>query len=139
MARAWILCSKIVLENFSAYKTHFEDLAHNDSGREKRAQIKDWLNLWKEANLLVNLSVYLDILPPLQRLSLGLQEEKHDLVQHVRRIQELAWTMAKLQIVTDNTLDDDKHIAYYKRFRDSFWHWKLLKKALMKLLIKGLS
>ena len=55
---------KIVLENFSAYKTHFEDLAHNDSGWEKRAQIKDWLNLWKEANLLVNLSVYLDILPP---------------------------------------------------------------------------
>ena len=113
---------KIALENFSACVTHFEDLAHTDSGWEKGAKIKGWLNLWKEANLPVNLSVYLDILVSLRCLSLGLQAEKHDPVQHFRRIQEFAWTMAKLQIVIDNSLDDDDDdecITYYKCFRDS--------------------
>ena len=82
---------KIALKNFGTYITHFEDLAHTDSGWVKRAQIKVWLNLWKEANFPVNLSVYLDVLAPLRRLSLGLQVEKHDSVQHVRHIQELTW------------------------------------------------
>ena len=31
---------KIALENFDAYKTHFEDLARIDLGWEKRVQIK---------------------------------------------------------------------------------------------------
>ena len=65
--------------------------------------------------------MYLNILPPLWCLNLGLQSEKHDPVQHVCCIQEFAWTMAKLQIIIDNTLDDDddEHITYYKCFRDS--------------------
>ena len=31
---------KITIENFGVYITHFEDLAHTDSGWEKRAQIR---------------------------------------------------------------------------------------------------
>lgn len=49
---------------------------NTDSDWEMRAQIKGWLNLRKEANLPVNLSVYLDILAPLRHLSLGLQAKK---------------------------------------------------------------
>lgn len=110
---------KITIENFGVYITHFEDLAHTDSGWEKTAQIRGQLNLWKEANLPVNLSVYLDTLAPLQDPSLGLQAEKHDPVQYVHCIQEFAWTIAKLQIDTDNTLDDDDEcITHYKCFRD---------------------
>ena len=63
--------------------------------------------------------MYLDTLAPLQDSSLGLQAEKHDPVQHVCCIQEFAWTIAKLKIDTDNTLDDDdEHITHYKCFRD---------------------
>ena len=49
---------KIALENYGAYITHFEELTQTDSSWEKRAQIKGWLKLWKEANLTVNMSVY---------------------------------------------------------------------------------
>ena len=49
---------------------------NTDSDWEMRAQIKGWLILRKEANLPVNLSVYLDILAPLRHLSLGLQAKK---------------------------------------------------------------
>ena len=131
--------TKIALENFGASRSCFKDLAHTASGWEKRAQIKGWLNLWKEANLLVNSSVYLDILAPLEHLRFWLQAEKHDSV-HVHHIQEFAWTMAKLQIVVDNTLDKgDECISYYKCFRNSLTMREVLKKAPMKLFIRGLS
>ena len=88
-----------------------------------RAQIKGWLILWKEANLPVNLSVYLDILAPLRHLSLELQAKKQDTVQQVYYIQKFAGTMVKLQIVIETMLDadddDGEHITNYKRFRDS--------------------
>ena len=87
-----------------------------------RAQIKGWLILRKEANLPVNLSVYLDILAPLRHLSLELQAKKQDTVQQVYYIQKFAGTMVKLQIVIETMLDadddDDEHITNYKRFRD---------------------
>ena len=41
---------------------------------------------------------------PLWHLSSGLQEEKHDQVQHVSHFQEFPWTMPKLQIIIDNML-----------------------------------
>ena len=88
-----------------------------------RAQIKGWLILRKEANLPVNLSVYLDILAPLRHLSLELQAKKQDTVQQVYYIQKFAGTMVKLQIVIETMLDadddDGEHITNYKRFRDS--------------------
>ena len=92
-----------------------------------RAQINGWLILRKEANLPVNLSVYLDILAPLRHLSLGLQAKKQDTVQQVYYIQKFAGTMVKLQIVIETMLDadddddddDGEHITNYKRFRDS--------------------
>ena len=43
----------------------------------------------------------------LWHLSSGLQAEKHDQVQHVYcHFQEFPWTMPKLQIITDNMLDN---------------------------------
>ena len=48
--------------------------------------------------------------------------------------------MAKLQIVVDNTLDKgDECISYYKCFRNSLTMREVLKKAPMKLFIRGLS
>ena len=41
-------------------------------------------------------------------------------VKQVRRIQEFTWTMAKLQITIDNTIEgDEERITYYKRFKES--------------------
>ena len=111
---------KIALENFGAYITYLEQLTQTDSKPEKQAQIKGWLIQWKESNLLLYMSVLLDVLAPLLRLTLALQAEKHNQVKQVCCIQDFTWTMAKLQTAIENTLDyEDKHITYYKRFRDS--------------------
>ena len=61
------------------------------------------------------MSVLLDVLAPVRRLALALQAERHDRVKQDRPIHDFTWTMAKLQIAVENTLDEeDKHITYYK-------------------------
>ena len=51
------------------------------------------------------MAIYLDVLSPLRPLSLGFQQELHDLVKAVRRIEEFTQTMAKLKFLIDKSLD----------------------------------
>ena len=44
------------------------------------------------------MAIYLDLLSPLHRLSLGFQQELHDPVNAVHCIQEFTQTMAKLKL-----------------------------------------
>ena len=79
--------------------------------QEKRAQVKGFLELWKNVSLIVNM------LQMSWRSILGLQAEKHDPVKQVHQLQ---FTMAELQIINNNMLNDDhERITYYKCFRDS--------------------
>ena len=47
------------------------------------------------------------MLTPLKVLSLGFQKEIHDPVVAIRRIREFYWTMAKLQMLIDSSLEGD--------------------------------
>ena len=53
----------------------------------------------------------------MRRLSLLFQKDFHAPVKAVRQVQEFTWTMAKLQILIENTLDSqDSIMTSYKKF-----------------------
>ena len=60
---------------------------------------------WMDAKYPVHLPIYLDVLTPLEVLSLGFQNEKHDSVSAIRRITKFNWSMAKFKILIDQLLD----------------------------------
>nr|XP_047122893.1 zinc finger protein 862-like [Hydra vulgaris] len=95
----------IALENYGAYISHLESLSQTDSQPSKRAELKGFLRLWKKASLVIHLSVYLDVLAPLRRLSIAFQQDLHDPVKAVRRVQQFNLTMAKLRIILSNSVD----------------------------------
>ena len=45
------------------------------------------------------MAVYLDILSPIRRISLAMQQEIHDRGKVIKQIKEFMWTMAKLFIL----------------------------------------
>lgn len=96
---------EVVLRNYGIYMKHLESLAHTDSQALKRAEIQGEAKKWQNAKFLIHLAIYLDVLAPLKALSLGFQNEKHDPVFALRRITEFNWTMAKLQLLIDDSLD----------------------------------
>ena len=79
---------QIVLEHFSPLLAHVESLSQTDSQWEKRAELKGFVKRWKHASYPIHMALYLDILSPLSRLSLGFQQDRHDPVKAARRIQE---------------------------------------------------
>ena len=56
------------------------------------------------------IALYLDILTPLRRLSLAFHQDVHDPVKTIRRIQEFTCTMAKLQMLIDESLDKPESV-----------------------------
>ena len=64
-----------VLSNYSPYMTHLEQLAHTNSQPKKHEEIKGFVNKWKDASYLMHISIFIDILSLMRRLSLSLQCE----------------------------------------------------------------
>ena len=95
---------KIMLENYGAYISHVESLSQTDSRALKRAELKDYLLKLKDASILISLAIYLDV--PLKRLSLSFQQELHDPVKAVRRIQDFNLAMVKLKLLVDESLEN---------------------------------
>ena len=116
-----IKAMEIVLNNYGVYIQHLESLAQTDSQALKRAEIQGEVKKWKNAKFPIHLAMYIDVLTPLKVLSLGFQKEKHDPVLAVRRIKEFNWTMAKLQLLVDSSLEDgnnDRLIHITKFFKE---------------------
>ena len=74
---------------------------------------------WKHALFPIHIAVFLDVLSPIRHLSIAFQQEEHDPVKVVWRIQEFNWTMAKLKILTESSLEiQNSCLTYYKQFLD---------------------
>ena len=97
---------KIMLENYGAYISHVESLSQTDSQALKRAELKGYLLKWKDVSIPIFLAIYLDVLSPLKRLSLSFQQELHDPVKAVRRIQDFNLAMVKLKLLVDESLEN---------------------------------
>ena len=52
-------------------------------------------------------AIYLDILSPICRISIGLQSDFHDPVKVLKRIRDFRWTMTKLVLLLDKALDKE--------------------------------
>ena len=64
--------------------------------------------------------MYLDVLSPIQRLSVGEQKEEHEPIKTVKRIKDFSTTMNKLETFTDSSLNDDQgtnkiHITHFNK------------------------
>ena len=96
-----------LLTNYGAFMEHIESLAQTDSQALKRAELVGRSKTWMDTICPTYSAIYLDILAPLKVLNLSFQKEKHDPVSAIRRITEFNWSMAKLKILIDQSLDDN--------------------------------
>ena len=112
-----IRAMQIVLENYGILVAQVESLSQTDSQQQKRAELQGYVTIWKHATYPLHMAIYLDILSPLHRLRLGFQQDLHEPVKAVRRVQEFTWTMAKLKLLIDEGLDEpDGMMTNYKKF-----------------------
>ena len=62
------------------------------------------------------MEVYLDILLPIRRISVAMQQDIHNPVKVIHRIKEFTWVIAKLVIIFDNALSKEgSHLTNYCR------------------------
>ena len=67
---------------------HLESLSYTDSQALKRSEILGRIKTWCHAMYPVYMAVYLDILSPIHRIQLAMQQEIHDRVKVIKRIKE---------------------------------------------------
>ena len=61
--------------------------------------------------------LFLDILTPIKVLNLITQQEVHDPINTIKRINEFFWTMTKLKILIGNSLDENiKQLTNFMEF-----------------------
>ena len=53
--------------------------------------------------------IYIDILSPIRRVNVGMQQEIYDPVKVIHRIKEFTWIMAKLIIFDDALSKEGSH------------------------------
>ena len=68
--------------------SHLERLEQTGSQALKRTEICGLVKKWKIANLIINIAIYRDVLAPIRRLAVSLQEDRHEPVKAIRRITE---------------------------------------------------
>ena len=75
---------KKLLENYGGYMVHLESLSHTDSQALKLSEILGTIKTWRHAMYPMYMAVYLNILSPIRRISLAMQQEIHDPVKTIK-------------------------------------------------------
>ena len=104
-----------VIDNYGIYIAHLESLSVTDSQALKRAELQGNVKKWSNALYPVYMSIYLDILAPIRRISVAMQQDVHDPVKVIRRIKEFGWTMSKLILIVEQSLSDNNVLTFYKK------------------------
>ena len=65
------------------------------------------------------MAVYLDILSPIHRTSLAMQQEIHDPVKVIKQIKQFTSTMAKLVILLEKAMENISILTNFKKFLNS--------------------
>ena len=90
-------------------------LSQTDSQCSRWEQLHGYLKQQRNATIPISIAIYIDVLSPLGRLWLSFQQELHGPVKAIGRVQEFMWTMAKLKLLLDKSLDQDETImTHYK-------------------------
>ena len=98
---------------------HLESLSHTDSQALKRSEILETIKTWRHAMYPVYMAVYLDILSPIHRISLAMQQEIHDHVKVIKKIKEFMWIMAKLVILLEQAMENANILTNFEKFLNS--------------------
>ena len=110
---------KKLLENYGGYMVHLESLSHTDSQALKHSEILGRIKTWRHAMYPMYMAVFLDILSPIRRIQLAMQQEIHDRVKVIKRIKEFTWTMAKLVILLEQVMENTNILTNFKKFLNS--------------------
>ena len=74
----------LIIDKFGLYMRHLDDMVADKSYTSNmRAKVKGFLDRWKKTSVLVNLCFYLEILIPVSKLSLALQQGDIDTVKAI--------------------------------------------------------
>ena len=96
---------------------HLESLAQTNSQSLKKAELEGYAKKWMNAKYPIHLTIYLDILTPLKVLSLRFKKKIHDPITAVRHIIEFNWTMTKLKLLIDHSLEDNTtRLTHFTKF-----------------------
>ena len=87
--------------------THTESLTLTDSQAKMRSQLQGFLHRCKQAKYIIHIALYLNVLAPIRQLSLSFQQNQHSPVKAVKRIKDFTWTMAKLTLLIDQSLESN--------------------------------
>ena len=98
---------------------HLESFSHTDSQALKCFEILGTIKTWCYAMYPMYMAVYLDILSPIHRISLAMQQEIHDPVKVIKQIKEFMWTMAKLVILFEKAMENANILRNFKKFLNS--------------------
>ena len=98
---------KNVFKNWGVYMTHIESLTQTDSQAKRMSELQDFLRRWKQAKYIIHIAIYLDVLAPIRQFSLSFQQNQHNPVKAVKRIKDFTWTMAKLTLLIDQSLESN--------------------------------
>ena len=79
----------------------------------KDPEIQGFLKKWSRARIPFQLAIYLDILSPVWCLVLSMQDETHNPVKQVCRIQEFEAMMEKLKTVLVDLIDTNNNLLTY--------------------------
>ena len=75
---------KKLLENYGGCMVHLESLSHTDSQALKPSETLGTIKTWRHAMYPMYMAVYLDIMSPIHRIRLAMQQEIHDAVKVIK-------------------------------------------------------
>ena len=89
---------ELFFAHFGPYMSHLEQLTQTDLQALKWAEICGLVKKWKNANFIINIAIYLDVLVPIKCLAVSLQEEVHNPVKAFRKSNMTYFTLLMLKI-----------------------------------------
>ena len=102
---------KKLLENYGDM-VRLESLSHIDSQALKHSEIFGRIKIWRHAMYPMYMAVYLDILSPIRRISLAMQQEIHDPVKVIKRIVD----HGKIVILLERAMENTNTLTNFKDF-----------------------
>ena len=60
----------------------------------------------------MHIAIFVDMLSPMCQLSLSLKCDKHNPVKITRGLNEFTWTMSKLHLIIENSVDEDDNSIF---------------------------
>ena len=105
---------RLLIDKFGLYMHHLQNMVSDvkSYSSDQRAKIKGFIKKWKKTSVLLNLCFYFEVLLPVSKLSLALQQEDID---PVKAIDALVTIKEKLTKLKERPVEQFSSISTIKR------------------------